>query len=237
MRIAIVDDKEEILSLNEQLISLCSQQNQFFVEIDTYASGENLLYELKEGKIYDLFLLDIEMPEMSGLTLAKMIREITDYAYIVFITSYLQYAIRGYEVKAYRYILKDDLKEKLSETVLDIHKKIEEEKNEYYIIDTNSHYEKILYRDIIYMLKENKDTIFVTKKGGSRIRKPLAKVYREINHSAFIYANKGIVINIPKINSLKSGILQMEDGTEFQVSRTHLKELKEEIRDYWGKKI
>lgn len=237
MKIAVVDDNKTTIDFIEQIVEKCSFENKLYVEIETYTSGINLLYEMEEGKSFDLFLLDIEMPGMCGLTLAKRIREMTDYAYIVFITSYMQYAIHGYEVKAYRYITKDNLKQSIEEILPIICDNLEEEKNEYYIINTNNRYEKIFYRDIFYMIKEGKDTIFVTKKGKTRERKSIIKVYNEIGHPTFAYINKGIVINISKINSLKSGILQMEDETEFQVSRTHLQTLKEEIRAYWGKRI
>ena len=69
--------------------------------------------ELEDLSRSDLAFLDIDMKEMNGLTLARRLRAARPDAVIVFITNFVQYAPEGYEVQAFRYLLKPALEEKL----------------------------------------------------------------------------------------------------------------------------
>ena len=77
-------------------------------------------------------------------------------SYLVFITSYLQYAVEGYEVKAFSYIPKNLLEEKLEATLLGIFGEMQEKNEKYYFVETNSRFERIEYKEIIYVYKNNK---------------------------------------------------------------------------------
>ena len=62
---------------------------------------------------YDVAFLDIDMPQMSGIDLARKIHEQWPNTVIIFITNYVQYAPDGYEVGAFRYLMKNQITEKL----------------------------------------------------------------------------------------------------------------------------
>lgn len=67
---------------------------------------------MREGALYDIFILDIEMSEMTGVELARKIQEIYGIAHIIFTTCHVRYAPQGYEVRAERFVLKDRLEQK-----------------------------------------------------------------------------------------------------------------------------
>ena len=69
--------------------------------------------EVEDLSRFDLAFLDIDMKGMNGLTLARRLRAARPDAVIVFITNFVQYAPEGYEVQAFRYLLKPALEEKL----------------------------------------------------------------------------------------------------------------------------
>ena len=103
MRIAICDDEEiyriELKTLLDKLL-INADYN-----IDTFDDG-NRLSESFKSLPYDLVFLDIEMPAVDGITLAKKIRAVSEKVFIVFLTSHVEYAIEGYEVNALRYLTK-----------------------------------------------------------------------------------------------------------------------------------
>lgn len=233
MKVAIVDDNKEIAEQIERILFEVMHEYRINMEIDIYTSALNLLYEMKDGKHFELFLLDIEMPDMTGIDLAKEIRGMLKHAYIIFVTSHTEYAIKGYEVNAFRYVTKNSMEKELEDIIFDIYKKIMKEKDEVYFIETQSRFEKLYYRDMIYITKQDKNTVFVMEYGEVKVRKPIGIVFDEIKSPAFIYVNKGIIINIRKVVSLKKGVLLMEGGAELQVSRIHIKAVKEKIGDYW----
>ena len=114
MRIAICDDEEiyriELKSLLDKLL-INADYN-----IDTFDDG-NRLSESFKALPYDLVFLDIEMPAVDGITLARAIRAASEKVFIVFLTSHVEYAIEGYEVNALRYLTKPVDIEKLKEVI------------------------------------------------------------------------------------------------------------------------
>ena len=64
------------------------------------------------GEYYDLFILDIEMPNLDGMELAKVIKEHIKNPVIIFLTSYTDYVYNAFEVEAFRFIPKENMKDK-----------------------------------------------------------------------------------------------------------------------------
>lgn len=104
-RIAVVDDAE---SATEHLCECLRQfgtENGEIFNIDAYKDGLAFLGEYKNNK-YDVVFLDIEMPKIDGLSVAAKLREMDGNVILIFITQMAQYAIRGYDVSAFDYIVK-----------------------------------------------------------------------------------------------------------------------------------
>ncbi len=71
-----------------------------------FASAEQFLFAYEDVSDYDILLLDIEMGQMDGVTMAKKLREHNDTIQIIFITGYSDYIAEGYEVAALHYLMK-----------------------------------------------------------------------------------------------------------------------------------
>ena len=96
----------------------------------------------------------------------------------------------------------------VSYTHLDVYKR-----QEYYIIDKGGIREKVFYKEILYIYKEKKNAVFVTDDGISTVRSSLNRVMDELHHDGFVYINKGIIINISRIQRMK-GLEIMLDNKE-----------------------
>ena len=103
MRIAVCDDEEKFRDQAKSMIDKIS--GSLDIVVDTYSNGYKLL-EVFDRNPYDVLFLDIEMPAMDGITLAKKLRENSDKIYIIFLTGHVEYAVEGYEVNALRYLTK-----------------------------------------------------------------------------------------------------------------------------------
>ena len=123
MRIAICDDD---LSLDKQLRQFIHETyRDIDMLIDLYNSGEQFLNKISSSKIkYDLVLLDIEMNEVSGLKVATELKKTFPETYIVFITSHDEFALTGYEVSAFRFLVKPIQAPKLLEAIESVKKEI-----------------------------------------------------------------------------------------------------------------
>lgn len=104
MRIAIVDDEKIFLS-NLKNIIVKSYPEPDKLNISEFGSGEEFLNDFKKS-MYDVIILDIEMKKLNGLETAERIRTADSSVIIVFLTSHQEFALQGYEVNAFRYMLK-----------------------------------------------------------------------------------------------------------------------------------
>ena len=101
--VAICDDTEEERLQAAEYAGRFFEREGIEVHIDTYAAGRELL---ESGRKYDLYLLDVLMPGMSGIDAAQALAEDKDHPVVVFITSSLESAVEGYRVEAAGFILK-----------------------------------------------------------------------------------------------------------------------------------
>jgi two-component system, LytTR family, response regulator len=101
MNIAIVDDELDALELLEGYL----QEIPDVKQIQSYADPKKALKAISEQPV-DLLLLDINMPEMDGISLAEELLKLPLSPKIIFITAYNQYAIQAFELNALDYLLK-----------------------------------------------------------------------------------------------------------------------------------
>lgn len=237
LRVAICDD-EKILMEIEEIAGRFFRLNCIDNKITIYQSSENLQYDLQDGIVYDLFLLDIEMPEIHGMELAKEICERMPSAKIIFITSHLEYAITAYEYSVFRYIQKTMLHEKLFLALEDYYKLYALENNEYYMIEIKNYLEKIPYRSIFYVLKEGKYSVLYLE--GERtvsVRKTLKQVFEELGQEYFYFADRGCIINLANVVGMDTGKILFPEQQNVTINKTNWIEFKESLLLFWGKQI
>lgn len=117
-KIAVCDDFEEDRQFISSIVTNWAKTFGHTVQINTFPNAESFLFHYAEQSDYDILLLDIEMGDMDGVSLAKQIRKDNDSVQIVFITGYSDYISQGYEVAALHYLMKPLNEEKFF-TVLD----------------------------------------------------------------------------------------------------------------------
>lgn len=111
-QIAVCDDCEADRAYLSELAARWAARRGDAVRLSSFVSAENFLFCYAEKSDYDILLLDVEMGEMDGVTLAKRLRREDEEIQIVFVTGYTDYIAEGYEVAALHYLLKPVREEK-----------------------------------------------------------------------------------------------------------------------------
>lgn len=106
IKLAIVEDEREHAQLLKSYLQSWSEQSGQAVEIMMYAHGDAFLFDWEEQKDFTAVFLDIQMPKISGMELARRIRQDSEGLQIVFTTGISDYMQQGYEVSALHYLLK-----------------------------------------------------------------------------------------------------------------------------------
>ena len=227
MRIAICDDEEKYrVQLKTVLDKLLIDEDW---DIDTYDDGR-ILNEKFSDNPYDLVFLDIEMPAVDGITLAKKLRSLSDTVYIVFLTGHIEYALEGYEVNALRYLTKPVDVNKLKEVLQYVQEKnggkqqiMIKEDGENIVIDIN---------DVIYMESMNQNVRIVTTKGEHVIRYNIGDFEEKLKRQGFFRVHRGYLVSLSKVQRFAKGDVIMDNGVAVPVSRSNLKPLKDALYSY-----
>lgn len=239
IRIAICDDETEAVMQCEDIVKSSLQSRGIGYEMVAYTQSNNLLSDITDdGFFYDLLLLDIEMPGMTGMELSGKIKPYLPNVRIIFITSHIEYAIDAFELSIFRYVPKSDLPNRLAPAVIDAAKLIELEADREYVIQTAGHMEKIPHKDILYIRRDGgKNSMIVSCMGTSKVRKSLQRIFEELGAPEFIFIDRGCIVNIIQIMKISDGMVCLKNGETFPVSRSHLREVKRQVNHFWGMHI
>lgn len=238
IRVAICDDDKSAVSMHEDIVKGSLHACGIGYEIVPYLQSSNLLYDITEdGFFYDLILLDIEMPGITGMEISKEIKPYLPNVKIIFVTSHIEYAIDAFELSIFRYIPKNDLENRLLSAITDAAKLIELEAGLEYTIQTCNRMEKIPFRDILYIHRDGKNSSIISSAGVSKVRKSLQQVYNELDAKEFIFIDRGCIVNIIHIMKISEGMALLKNGDQLPVSRSHLQKVKQQINKFWGAHI
>lgn len=233
LKIAICEDELKQQEILEQYIDKILTEITKDYEILTFISGEELLENYPEN--VDIFLLDIKMDKLNGMEIAKKIREIDKKEVeIIFTTSLVKYIQDGYEVRAYRYLLKpikfDDLKKHLTSCI----KEINEKKENYIVVNGKNDVYKINISHITYVEIQNKDMTIHTIDKDYNIKMSIDKIEKELSRYNFFRCHKSFLVNISYIENIKQYIAILENKDEVPISRHRFKETKARFLSYIG---
>jgi DNA-binding LytR/AlgR family response regulator len=116
MNILICDDNKDVVVQEEFVIEEAMAAIEKCGNIKTFTSAKDCLADIqKNKKAYGIVFLDIEMPYISGVELAKKIKEINPFIQIIFVTSFEKYSLSAYEAHPFHYVVKPLRTEKVKE--------------------------------------------------------------------------------------------------------------------------
>ncbi len=243
MKIVIVDDDREFAQKTEAVVQAFFGKVQEPIEIQTVTGGKRLLEELQEKKEFDIYLLDIEMPDMDGLELARRIREFHREAKIVFVTSYDQYAVSSYKVRASYYVLKRDYERDLYEALdmiwTEEKRRREYLKTDFYTIQNEYREKRFALDDILYLKKDGKYVVFsCIGEKEYRERTTLEAVLEKLPQDRFIRIDKGCIVNMRYVFERNENAVTVYAGgsyVQLPVSRRLIPKVSSQLLEYWRK--
>lgn len=247
LQIAICDDETLLLDEIRKITESCMQRQQTFCILSTYSDSQSLFYDIQDGKRFDLLLLDIEMPGLSGMELARRVHELLPDALMLFVTAHYKYAVDAYELHIFRYIPKNQLKERLPHALKDAVSLLEIQNTDSYIISSQNRLERIPYKEILYIEKDGKNALFhiaaparkdeAFSNQSRRIRKTLSGVFDELHSEEFYFIDRGYIVNLRHVTGISRTDCVLTDQTRLPVSQSRLSELKKRLNTYWKDKI
>lgn len=236
MNIAIIEDSGQELSLLERCLQSYLSSRQVYRVIDTYTSGEAFL-ENWPSKSYDLVFLDILMEGISGIEVARKIRETDSECLLIFISSSKEYALQGFEVRAFDYLLKPLSEERFQKT-MDLCQNELAKHIRYIEVKESLTLVKIPLNEIIYTDYYNH---YIQIHTAAR----LIRSYQQFDvfsplllcYPQFLCCYRNCIVNMDHVDSVDKHDFVMENGERVPITRGNRNSIYQQYADYQFLKI
>ena len=232
MRIALVDDNKHFLDILRKFLMDYFEKIGSSCYVEAFSDPVYFFDEVMEKDHFDLGLLDIEMPSINGVELAKKLRDNQKNMSVVFLTAHSELVRIGYEVKAFDFLSKVQIKEELPRVLDRFLREMEKRIGKVYTIATNARIEKISYKNIIYLYKSGQNVFFVQKNAETWERGALKDIINRLDDPMFMKIERGYVINLEHVVSVNTRNVVMSNGAEIRASRELISELKQRLLKY-----
>lgn len=207
LSILIVDDEP----IQRRIMREFCVQSRFFSVIDEAKDGIEAIEKLNSAH-FDLLLLDINMPLLSGLSLARTLKHHTK---VIFVTAYAEHAVDAFELNALDYLLKPVAFERFIQA---IQKLVPEEKPEqtpsenptFITLKQGKKTLKVNTADILYCeAKGNNIFICLADETHLDVYMPLSKLQEELPNSIFVRVHRSFIVNKEKIKAVENNLLHI----------------------------
>lgn len=219
MKIAVCDDDTAMAAYLEGLLEQYAQTHGTALRTECFHSALALMDRLRETD-FDLLLLDILMPGLTGIQAARDIRAFDRETSIVFLTASPEFAVESYAVEAFSYLLKPIRKEALF-PVLEKLERQKSRREETLLLPTPSGLLRLAYSDIEILEVNSKRLLFYLADGSvQQISGTLAEFEPQLlKSSAFFKVHRSYVVNLDCVRNLGAGELTTYSGKTVPVSR------------------
>lgn len=234
MKIAFCDDEQAQLDITSVYTQEWAKENNVKVTIKKFNSAEAFLFEWSSLENFDMLFLDIQMSGMSGIELAKQIRQIDDQLIIVFITGIMDYVFEGYDVKALHYLLKPIKKEDYNACLNQAFEQIQKRNKDILLIPLDGQLRKMAYQDIYYFEIFSHYMEVHTKYGLFKYKKKIGELEKELPSSQFIRCHRSCIVNLLYINNIEKNGLKLDNGDVLPVSSDRRKKLHDAFVNYFS---
>lgn len=215
VKICICDDaSEERASLNA-LVKKWAQRSGTDVSICEFPTAEAFWFAYEDAAP-DILLLDIEMPGMNGVELAKRLRAKNKLIQIVFITGYSEYIAEGYEVAALHYLLKPVSPEKFFST-LDRAMERQKTDGKKLVIGTSAETAVLPIYEIRYV-EVVKNYVTIYAKRDYTVKKTLKEIEAELDER-FLRVGRSYLVNLRFISRVTRTEIFLRDGGTIPLPR------------------
>lgn len=232
INVAIVEDEEEVVSQLKGYLERFSAENEIGFEIFAFNNAVVFLENYKPK--YDIVLMDIEMPDMDGMTAAERLRRYDKNVTLIFVTNMVQYAVKGYEVGALSFIVKPVKYSPFSMHMLRAVRDVGARKDDYVTVNSKNGVCRISAAEIMYIEVSGHSLRLYTAKEAKEIYGSLSEMEAKLTKYHFLRCNVCYLVN-PKHISLISGNTVVINDVSLQISRPRKKEFLRRLVDFFEK--
>lgn len=224
MKIAICEDEKEYQLMIEKLVRTFTGEE--IIEQHFFSSGEELVQAYENKQRFSIIFLDMQMKELGGIETAKIIRKYDKKCVIIIITAILEYAMDGYSVNAFDFILKPINQDKFRKVLLKAIHKVKFFDHQTYVIETREKTQVLQLSDILYIESHGRKVILRQRDASYESNENISTVEKKLIEKGFLRISRYFLINIRHIKEIGVNDVQLSDGSLLTYSHKFANDIK-----------
>lgn len=235
IKVAICDDQEIILKKQQMLISEAFNVLEIKCEIEIFTSGAQLI---ESKNAYDLIFLDIDMPDLDGLSAASTLRSEEDEVLIIFVSSLKEKVFDTFKVRAFDFLVKPLSYNQIAEVIVNAVKEIKRQSEDYMLFDI--HHGKQLsipLQDLIYIETNQRGTKLHLRDSVYESPMKLSDLEKELSEKDFYKIYTSFLVNFRHVRDYCQTHVVTSHGSYLNMSRGKYGDFRTAYFKYLKRKI
>lgn len=229
--IAIVEDEKEFSEQLQGFLEDYQKEHDVAFKVSVFGDGADILEDYQQ--IYDIILLDIEMPKVNGMDAAQQIRQMDHDVVLMFITNMATYAIRGYEVGALDFVMKPINYYTFSMKLTRALKGVRQKEQQQILLTLSDGVKKFGVQQIYYVEVQNRILHYHTDEGEFQVRGTMQSVEQMLSPYPFAKCNHWYTVNLMHVSEVRKNTLVV-GGHELEISRRNRTPFLKALTEYMG---
>jgi DNA-binding LytR/AlgR family response regulator len=230
-QIAIVEDEEIYRQEIHRYVEQYGREHQLSFNVAEYDNGQAIVDD--KDAHYHIVFFDIEMPGISGMEAAKILRQTDKDVVIVFITNMAQFAIEGYSVGALDFVLKPLDYYSFSFRMERALERVKTKETTQVVLSTAGGIKRLDSDDIYYIEIQNRMLHYHTKEGEVVVRGTMQSAEESLKDYHFTKCNHWYLVNLKYVSEIQEQLVFVADA-KLEISRRNKTAFTKAVTDYFA---
>lgn len=228
LRIFICDDERRMLSMIAKKVLECLPES----DIRVFSSGSDLLQCL-QTQVCDILLLDIDMPDITGLEIAGKLSLFEKRPLLLFVTSHDELVYDSFQYHPFTFLRKSSFDREMQAALEDCVRELQH-RERHFCFRWEGKRVFLLLSELFYFEAEGNYLKVFSKTGQYRFRSTITSVENTLAGCGFIRIHKGFLINQAAVRLFNAKEVELFDGTTLPIGKSYAKTAEEQFLRYLG---
>lgn len=218
IKVLVCDDEPYFIQIIEKYCSQFAQENMVSIQLFKCSSVKEVIKCSEKNKNIDIYILDIILKESDGIQLANELRQMDISSKIIFLTSDIKFAPKGYTVGASRYWMKPIDYKQFRNDMLNVLEEIKFEEDKVLLLSTEDGIERVYFDSILYIETEARNTRIHIQNADKLTKITMADYVNKLDNR-FYRCHAAYIVNMNYIEKIKGLKIHLQNGQIIYISK------------------